>query len=64
MNRPSTACDIWSLGCTIIELVAGSPPYFDLAPLAALYKVVKEPHPPLVDNLSPVGVTCLSRACH
>jgi serine/threonine protein kinase len=54
MNRPSTACDIWSLGCTIIELVSGSPPYFDLAPLAALYKVVKEEHPPLVDNISPV----------
>lgn len=54
MNRPSTACDIWSLGCTIIELISGSPPYFDLAPLAALYKVVKEDHPPLVDNISPV----------
>jgi serine/threonine protein kinase len=55
MNRPTPACDIWSLGCTVIELLTGSPPYFELPPLAALYKVVKEDHPPLPDFISPVA---------
>ena len=26
----STACDIWSVGCTIIELLTSNPPYADL----------------------------------
>jgi cell division control protein CDC15 len=60
MNRPTTACDIWSLGCTVIELLTGSPPYYEMPPLTALYKVVKEERPPFPDSISPVLLFSLS----
>jgi serine/threonine protein kinase len=31
---------------------AGSPPYFDLQPLSALYNIVQDPHPPLPADIS------------
>ncbi|KAJ8601557.1 hypothetical protein CTAYLR_005244 [Chrysophaeum taylorii] len=49
---PSAACDIWSLGCTIIELTAGKPPHFDLAPMAALFRIVQDDVPPLPGGIS------------
>ncbi len=53
MTGLTTACDIWSVGITIIELVTGNPPYFDLPPMQALYRIVQDDHPPLPDTLSP-----------
>jgi hypothetical protein len=29
-----------SLGCTIIELVSGKPPYYDLPPMSAMFRVL------------------------
>ncbi|KAL4164308.1 hypothetical protein KRP22_004175 [Phytophthora ramorum] len=49
----SSASDIWSVGCTIIELLTMKPPYFDLAPMAALFRIVQEDHPPLPQRMSP-----------
>jgi serine/threonine protein kinase len=55
MQKPNTtACDIWSLGCTIIELVTGFPPYFDSPAMTALFKMVSEPRPPLPDDITDV----------
>ncbi|KAJ5071692.1 mtk1/mekk4 [Anaeramoeba ignava] len=51
---PATpACDIWSLGCTAIELLTGKPPYFDLTQMQALYRIVQDDMPPLPDGISP-----------
>lgn len=52
MSACGTASDIWSLGCTVIELLTGSPPYFELGPMSALFNIVEDRHPPLPDNIS------------
>ncbi|KAJ2078885.1 Protein kinase of the Mitotic Exit Network [Coemansia sp. RSA 988] len=47
-----TASDIWSLGCTIIELLTGKPPYAELMQMAALYRIVEDEHPPIPEGIS------------
>lgn len=46
------AADIWSVGCLALELLTGAPPYFDLQPVSALFRIVRDPVPPLPDSLS------------
>lgn len=41
-----------SLGCTLIELVSGKPPYADLIPMSAMFRIVEDDYPPLPDNVS------------
>lgn len=53
-GQQSSACDIWSVGCTVVELITGKPPYFDLQQMPALFRIVQDEHPPLPDNISPV----------
>lgn len=47
-----TVSDIWSLGCTIVEMLRGTPPYFELATMQALFKIVEDPHPPIPPTIS------------
>lgn len=53
MDERSPACDIWSLGCLVLELQTKNPPYFDLNPMAAMYRIVQDDHPPLPPDISP-----------
>lgn len=48
----SSSSDIWSLACTIYELTTGNPPYSDLNPLTAMYKLVQDEHPPIPKQAS------------
>ncbi|KAG0017501.1 hypothetical protein BGZ80_008209 [Entomortierella chlamydospora] len=41
-----------SVGCTVIELLDGEPPYHDLPPMGALYRIVQDDHPPIPESVS------------
>ena len=50
----TTASDIWSVGCTVIELLGGKPPYHFLDPMPALFRIVQDDSPPIPDGASPI----------
>eukprot|EP00324_Dicrateria_rotunda_P002262 CAMPEP_0206160778 /NCGR_PEP_ID=MMETSP1474-20131121/7084_1 /ASSEMBLY_ACC=CAM_ASM_001110 /TAXON_ID=97495 /ORGANISM="Imantonia sp., Strain RCC918" /LENGTH=326 /DNA_ID=CAMNT_0053562319 /DNA_START=501 /DNA_END=1478 /DNA_ORIENTATION=+ len=49
---PTTKSDIWSLGCTLIELITGCPPYFEMVSVSACYRMVSDEHPPLPEDIT------------
>ncbi|GLT92221.1 hypothetical protein SLE2022_100690 [Rubroshorea leprosula] len=48
------AVDIWSLGCTIIEMLNGKPPWAELEGPSAMFKVLNRT-PSIPETLSPEG---------
>ncbi|KAI9019243.1 kinase-like domain-containing protein [Phycomyces nitens] len=52
LKGASTKADIWSLGCTLVELVTGKPPYSDLIAMSAMFRIVEDEYPPLPENVS------------
>ena len=49
----SPKCDIWSLGCTIIQLLTTRPPYYEFEPMAAMFRIVTDDCPPIPSGISP-----------
>jgi serine/threonine protein kinase len=51
------AADIWSLGCTVLELIDGKYPYAELGPMNAMFRIIEDPHPPFPEGISQVYTT-------
>eukprot|EP00171_Calliarthron_tuberculosum_P011101 IDg11101t1 len=49
----STASDIWSVGCTVVELLTGFPPNHKLSEITALFRLMNGDCPPLPSDISP-----------
>ncbi|GAA5910961.1 hypothetical protein JCM5296_005675 [Sporobolomyces johnsonii] len=53
MKGALPASDIWSLGCVVVELIDGRPPYADLVALSAMFRIVEDEHgPPVPERCS------------
>ncbi|KAI8364994.1 kinase-like domain-containing protein [Choanephora cucurbitarum] len=52
LEGANTKSDIWSLGCTLIELITGKPPYSQLLAMSAMFHIVEDEYPPLPQNIS------------
>ncbi|KAF9291878.1 hypothetical protein BGZ88_006675 [Linnemannia elongata] len=68
LSGATTASDIWSVGCTVIELLDGKPPYHDLPPMGALYRIVQDDHPPIPESVSAIVrdflMQCFQKDCN
>ncbi|KDN40353.1 hypothetical protein K437DRAFT_270014 [Tilletiaria anomala UBC 951] len=52
LRGASTAADIWSLACTIIELLTGRPPYGGMMAMSAMFRIVVDDCPPIPEVAS------------
>ncbi|KAL6298975.1 hypothetical protein BKA93DRAFT_743141 [Sparassis latifolia] len=53
LKGASTKSDIWSLGCTVIELLTGRPPYAEIANgMSVMFRIVEDAMPPLPEGSS------------
>lgn len=51
-NKTSEASDVWALGCTVIEILTGSPPYMNLSGEEAKLKILSSDPVPLPSDIT------------
>ncbi|KAI8643959.1 kinase-like domain-containing protein [Parasitella parasitica] len=51
-NKYSAKVDVWSLGCTVLEMITGEHPWMELTTLAALYQIGLHNAPAIPENIS------------
>ncbi|CEP18886.1 hypothetical protein [Parasitella parasitica] len=51
-NNYSAKVDVWSLGCTVLEMITGEHPWMKLTTLAALYQIGLHNAPAIPENIS------------
>lgn len=55
LKGASTKSDIWSLGCTVIELLTGRPPYAEISnSMSVMFRIVEDDMPPVPEGCSPL----------
>ncbi|KAM1180465.1 hypothetical protein ACFX13_019878 [Malus domestica] len=68
VNRKSQGyglpADIWSLGCTVLEMLTGRVPYSNLEWMQALFKIAKGEPPQVPDSLSKDAQDFINRCLH
>jgi serine/threonine protein kinase len=50
-----------SVGCVVIELLEGQPPYHSLEPMQALFRIVQDDSPPIPEGASSASSQFRSR---
>ncbi|KAJ8462505.1 hypothetical protein ONZ45_g17910 [Pleurotus djamor] len=55
LKGASPKSDIWSLGCTVVELLTGRPPYAEIAnSMSVMFRIVEDAMPPLPEGCSSI----------
>lgn len=63
----TAASDVWSVGCVVVELLEGKPPFGHLTPMQALWRIVQDESMRIPEGASPVRHCCalkLHRIAH
>ncbi|KAF9466088.1 hypothetical protein BDZ94DRAFT_1158523 [Collybia nuda] len=62
LKGASTKSDIWSLACTVIELLTGRPPYADVAnSMSVMFRIVEDDMPPIPEGCTQLLQDFLTR---
>ncbi|KAF9454333.1 hypothetical protein P691DRAFT_809889 [Macrolepiota fuliginosa MF-IS2] len=65
LRGPQTQSDIWSLGCTVIELMTGRPPYAEISnSMTVMFRIVEDDMPPIPEGCSELLQDFLQQCFH